>query len=56
MAECLGKRYAFGVSVAKDYNEALKWFRMAADQGDAYGQFFTGMMNSQSIGVSQDYK
>lgn len=31
---CLGDCYAFGRGVPLDYDEALKWFRRAAEQGD----------------------
>jgi len=34
----LGYCYEYGRGVAKDYVEAAKWYRKAADQGDSYAQ------------------
>ena len=34
----LGVMYEKGEGVPKDYVEAVKWYRKAAEQGDAYGQ------------------
>jgi TPR repeat protein len=37
-AQCkLGLMYEFGLGVGRDYAEAAKWFRKAAEQGDAEG-------------------
>ena len=30
----LGSMYALGTGVPQDYKEALKWYRLAAEQGD----------------------
>ena len=38
----LGKMYYLGVP--KDYQEAAKWFKLAAEQGDASAQFNLGLM------------
>jgi TPR repeat protein len=35
--------------------EAVKWFRLAADQGNSAAQFKLGMMYTQGQGVLQDY-
>ena len=35
--------------------EAAKWFRRAADQGDALAQFYLGVMYNEGRGVPQDY-
>ena len=32
-----------GSGVNQDYKEAVKWYRLAAEQGDAYGQFNLGL-------------
>ncbi len=40
----LGKMYMLGQGVPKDADVALKWFRAAAEQGNAQGQFFLGAM------------
>ena len=34
----LGAMYAKGDGVPKSYAEAIKWYRLAADQGDAAAQ------------------
>jgi len=38
-----------------DYAEALKWFRKAAEQGNALAQFSLGAMNATGKGVRQDF-
>ncbi len=50
----LGIMYAKGQGVPKDYAEAAKWFRLAADQGDA-AQSNLGAMYANGHGVPQDY-
>src|SRR5579885_775750 len=50
----LGTMYAFGQSVPRDSQEALKWFTRAADQGDAAGQFALGAMYETGRAVQQD--
>jgi uncharacterized protein len=40
----LGVLYADGKGVAQDYAEAMKWYRKAADQGNAEGQFNLAVM------------
>ena len=40
----LGEAYAYGRAVAQDGAEALRWYRMAADQGHAFGQYGLGVM------------
>ena len=37
-----------------DYVDAAKWFRKAADQGDAYAQSDLGQMYEKGLGVGQD--
>ena len=39
----------------QDHAEALKWFRLAAEQGDAGAQYNLGVSYDQSQGVPQDY-
>jgi TPR repeat protein len=50
----LGLLYYRGHSVPLDLNEAVKWFRRAADQRDAAAQFYLGVMYSEGQGVPQD--
>jgi uncharacterized protein len=47
--------YLFGYGVAQDYNEAVKWFQLAADQGFAWGQFNLGRMYNNGQGVVKNY-
>jgi uncharacterized protein len=41
--------------VPQDYSEAVKWYRLAADQGDAQAQCNLGLMYAAGHGVPQDY-
>ncbi|MGH6953553.1 MAG: tetratricopeptide repeat protein, partial [Alphaproteobacteria bacterium] len=41
--------------VPQDYAEAMKWYRKAADQGDAPAQNNLGFMYDSGWGVPQDY-
>lgn len=36
----LGNCYYKGDGVEQNYEEAVKWYRNAAKQGDSYAQFF----------------
>ena len=42
-------------SKAGNYDEAVKWFRLAAEQGSVIAQFNLGSMYSNGQGVPQDY-
>jgi len=50
----LGARYDAGEGVAKDSAEAVKWYRLAADQGDVVAQFNLGVKYSTGEGVAKD--
>ena len=39
----------------KSHKEASKWFRLAAEQGDADAQFNVGLVYAKGQGTSQDY-
>ena len=39
----------------EDYTEAAKWFRLAAEQGNADAQFFLGSVYDFGQGVPQNY-
>jgi uncharacterized protein len=43
----LGNLYYRGRGVPQDHNEALKWFRRAANQDDVAAQFYLGLMFSE---------
>ena len=47
--------YAKGQGAPQNYAEALKWFRLAANQGDADAQYNLGLMYARSRGVPLDY-
>ena len=47
--------YDKGQGVAQDYSAAMKWCRMAADQGLAEAQINVGRMYFEGMGVAQDY-
>ena len=50
----LGQMYFYGNGVPQDYQEAAKWFRRAAEQGDAGAQFSLGAVYSTGDGVPQN--
>jgi len=47
--------YATGRGVPQDYAQAVKCFRLAADQGNADAQFNLGQMYANVQGVPRDY-
>ena len=47
--------YVRGEGVPQDYAEAMRWYRLAADQGHAVGQGGLGVMYANGRGVPQDY-
>ena len=51
----LGYMYYEGQGVPQDYEEAVKWYRLAAEQGDAEAQCGLGEMYYGGEGVPQDY-
>ena len=51
----LGFMYANGQGAPKDAAEAVRWTRMAAEQGDEWAQFNLGLMYDQGNGIPQDY-
>jgi len=50
----LGDMYEQGQGVPQDYEEAVKWYRLAANQGNAYAQVNLGTMYDNGTGVPQD--
>jgi TPR repeat protein len=44
-----------GIGVKPDLAEAARWYRKAADQGDATAQYNLGVMYGTGQGVTQDY-
>jgi len=47
----LGSLYA---EELKDYAEAIKWYRMAANQNDPFSQFQLGYLHAEGAGVPKD--
>jgi chemotaxis protein MotB len=39
----------------REYDEALKWFRKAAGQGNTKSQAWVGMMYARGVGIEQNY-
>jgi len=51
-----GNNYYNGTGVTQSYSEAAKWYKTAADQGDANAQYRLGnMYMSMGKGVTQNY-
>ena len=50
----IGWKYYKGEGCTKDGAEALYWFRMAAEHGNAVGQFNLGLMYAKGEGVPKD--
>ena len=51
----MGSAYWNGSGVDQDYAEALRWYRLAAEQGNADGQNSLGNAFWNGSGVDQDY-
>src|SRR6266481_4013983 len=49
----LGRRYDKGEGVAKDYAEAAKWFRKAAEQNYAEAQYNLAVCYGKGAGVAK---
>jgi TonB family protein len=47
--------YDKGQGVTQDYAEAVRWYKLAAEQGDVRAQFNLGFMYDKGQGVTQDY-
>jgi hypothetical protein len=56
MQSLLGLMYAFGQGVPQDYQEALRWYHLAAAQGDPQAQFYLGVAYYRGQGVPRDYQ
>ena len=51
----VGVMYGMGQGVVRDYAEAAKWTRLAAEQGNASAQYNLGVTYNNGQGVLQDY-
>ena len=47
--------YGKGDGVPQDSEEAVEWYRLAAEQAYASGQFNLGVMYEQKLGVPQKF-
>ncbi|MCF7920574.1 MAG: HNH endonuclease [Candidatus Cloacimonetes bacterium] len=52
----LGRKYHFGIGVKQDYKVAVKWYKLAAEQGYVSAQFNLGYAYYSGVGVLQDYE
>lgn len=52
----LCRNYAEGEGVARNYQEAAHWCRLAADEGSALGQYYLALLYHNGQGVTQDYQ
>jgi len=52
----LGTKYLNGEEVPQDFEEALKWFRKAADQGEVFAQNQLGLMYLRGDGVDRNFE
>ena len=50
----LGLRYANGEGVPENNAEAVKWYRLAAEQGHANAQYFLGAIYADGEGVAEN--
>ncbi len=50
----LGLKYANGEGVGEDKAEAVRWYRLAAEQGDDRAQYNLGLMYANGEGVPED--
>jgi uncharacterized protein len=48
--------YREGGFVVRDFEKALKWYRLSAEQGYAFAESNLGFMYEEGQGVSKDYK
>ena len=51
----LGLAYAMGKGALQDFKEAMKWYRLAANQAHSDAQYNLALMFGQGRGVPQEY-
>jgi uncharacterized protein len=51
----LGDNYEYGIWVAKDHAQALRWYRKAAEHGDTGAREIIGNMYFDGKGIKQDF-
>jgi len=50
----IGTLYENGLGVRRDYDEALRWYRMAAERNFAYAYYSIGLLHENGRGVPED--
>ena len=50
----LGEMYRKGIGVLQEHKVAVKWWKLAAEQGHARAQYNLGVMYGNGIGVKKD--
>ncbi len=50
----MGYAYSYGNGISVDKIESVKWYRLAAEQGDANAQFNMGVAYGNGKGVDID--
>ena len=53
--DSLGYCYYYGQGVGKSFEEAVKWYRKAAEQGNMHAQYSLGYCYKKGEGVIRDY-
>ena len=43
--------YTFGQGVPQNYTEAAKWYRLAAEQGNAQAQYNLGFLYAEGVAL-----
>ena len=56
LQDVLGMLYYHGLGINEDYIKSVRWYRKAAEQGHADGQYSLGVMYTNGQGVEKDYK
>ena len=51
----VGAKYTAGTNATKDFQEAVRSWQRAAEQGDPEGQYNLGLMYDKGQGVSKDF-
>jgi uncharacterized protein len=46
--------YQAGLGVGQDYGEAMRWYRLAAEQGDVDAEYGIGLLYANGWGVPSD--
>ena len=52
----IGYCYSHGTGVNTDYKEAIKWYKRAADKGDAISQLNLGYLYQKGLGTQPNYR